>query len=150
MKKIRSLFHVIVKNIGPTQCANCQSIGHGQENCFKLPKCMRYGGNHKSFECPFLVKQAYGKQKIPEDKVKCINCGQKHTSCSVDCIIRTDNQRFNKNIQTTNSGFTDAPELHNFNFSSINPHHRVTKQQAWNNHNVPPKTNTNNDLFTQS
>lgn len=45
LKKIRSLFHVIVKfdyfknkNIGPTQCANCQYFYQCQENCFKLPK----------------------------------------------------------------------------------------------------------------
>ena len=125
-----------------------------------MAKCMRCGENHKSFECPYLVKQTDGKQKIPDDKIKCINCGLKHTSCFVDCTVRIEyiesrkrqqqhHQRTNKSFQTPNSGFINAPELHNFNFPSLNPHQRTSKQQqAWTNHNVPPKTSTNNDLFT--
>lgn len=69
LKKIRSLFHIIVKfdyfknkRTGPTQCANCQSFGHGQEYCFKMPQCMRCGENHKSSQCFHHSTQTDGKK----------------------------------------------------------------------------------------
>lgn len=166
LKKIRSLFHMIVKfdyfknkNNGPTQCANCQLFGHGQENCFKLPKCMRCGEGHKSSECIHLQSVADGKKKIPDDKLKCVNCGQKHTSCSNDCRVRLDyietrkkqqqhhQRNNNKTHKRSNPGFIDAPELRNFNFPTINPYQRATTK-AWQNQHAAPKTNNNNDLFT--
>ena len=55
------------------------------------------------------------KMKIPEDKIKCINCGQNHTSCFVDCTVRIEyiesrkrqqqhHQRINKSFVTPKSG----------------------------------------------
>lgn len=37
-----------------TQCSNCQSLGHGTQNCFKTPVCVRCAEPHKSSECPLI------------------------------------------------------------------------------------------------
>lgn len=63
LRNITGLFNIKVnwkyyssKSHGPTQCSNCQDFGHGTENCYLKPKCIRCGGEHSSSKCPHLPK----------------------------------------------------------------------------------------------
>ena len=112
------------------------------------------------FECYHLVKQADRQLKVPDGKIKCIDCGQNHTSAFINCNVRIEyinsrkkqqqhqqQQRNNKTYKTQYKGFSEAPELRNFNFPGIDPRQRATTQ-AWNNKNTIPQSNDKNDLFT--
>lgn len=81
----RVVFAKYERGVQPTQCYNCQQYSHASRNCWLDPRCMRCGGPHKSSECSLIDKST---MKIPEDKVKCINCHGNHTSNSKDCPIR--------------------------------------------------------------
>ena len=59
------------------QCYNCQSFGHVALNCFRKSKCKNCAGEHKSKDCADTT----------EDKIKCSNCGEKHTANSRLCEI---------------------------------------------------------------
>ena len=76
----------------PTQCYNCQQFSHASSNCRLDPRCMRCSGPHKSNLCPLLSKET---RKIPDDEVKCINCGGQHTSNKKDCpaLVRLMKQK---------------------------------------------------------
>lgn len=73
------------KGAQPTQCYNCQRFSHASANCWLAPRCMRCGDSHKSSECPLVDETT---KKVPEEKVKCINCEGNHTSNSKDCPTR--------------------------------------------------------------
>lgn len=66
--------------------ANCgQEYFHSSRNCKLPPRCMRCGNSHKSSECTYLDSKT---KKIPDSKVKCVNCKRNHTSNSKECPIR--------------------------------------------------------------
>lgn len=81
----RVFFSRYEKGVQPTQCYNCQRYSHASANCWMEPRCMRCSGPHKSSECCLLDKTS---KKIPDDKVKCINCDGNHTSNSNECPTR--------------------------------------------------------------
>lgn len=113
MQKLRSitgLFNVVVdwkyyknKSREPTQCSNCQQLGHGAMNCFKPPICVRCSGLHESKSCPFLPQpkeeteeststaglKPKPKPKIDDALVKCALCKQSgHTASFRGCSVR--------------------------------------------------------------
>lgn len=102
LRRITGLFNIKVnwkyysaRSHGPTQCSICQDFGHGTENCLMKPKCIRCAGTHHSKDCPHLPAapiddqgNEIGKPKIPEEKVKCANCGDNHTANYKKCQYR--------------------------------------------------------------
>lgn len=100
LRQITGIFNIKVnwkyystRSHGPTQCSNCQDFGHGTENCHLKPKCIRCGGQHASEKCPHLPITDPGdssteKPKIPDEKVQCANCGDKHTANFKGCNYR--------------------------------------------------------------
>lgn len=81
------------KDPRPTQCSNCQSLGHGTQNCFRPPICVRCAANHKSKDCPLIprpttIDEASGGHneetanipkstpKIAPEELKCALCQQ--------------------------------------------------------------------------
>lgn len=87
LRQTRAVFNCIVrwdyyspKIRGPTQCSTCQDFGHGAENCFRKPKCIRCSEEHESSKCPHLPLPQLDEMgnelpnfvlKIPVAKVKC-------------------------------------------------------------------------------
>jgi hypothetical protein len=74
VRKVRSLNCCIVKwqyysknNAGPTQCSNCQKYGHGANNCFLKPVCLKFSESHKTSECVHnqTTSDSNAKPKIP-------------------------------------------------------------------------------------
>lgn len=61
-----------------TLCPNCLNPGHGSTGCGLPARCIRCGQDHKSTECPERTDKADPKSHIPNEKVKCANCGEKH------------------------------------------------------------------------
>lgn len=77
-----------------TQCANCQSLGHGTKYCFRPAVCVRCAGEHKSSECNLLPEPMTGqepkeKPKIPENQLKCALCLKTgHSAAWRSCEVR--------------------------------------------------------------
>jgi hypothetical protein len=96
LRKTHALFRIIVrwekyrnKREGPVQCRQCQMFGHSSMNCHMVPKCIKCGENHQSKNCIYNVMTSPDqKPKIPEDKVKCSNCGGPHTANHIECPER--------------------------------------------------------------
>jgi hypothetical protein len=59
----------------PLQCKRCQRFGHTQRNCGYSPRCVAYGEEHLSGECP-----------NPKQQLKCCSCGGNHTSNYRGCL----------------------------------------------------------------
>ena len=59
------------------QCKNCQEIGHSQNYCRQLPRCVKCGENHHSKACT----------KPKEEKGRCANCKGEHTANYKGCRI---------------------------------------------------------------
>jgi len=70
-----------------SMCSNCQSYGHGSNNCYLTPKCCKCGDTHKTIECPFSDKNT---KRVQEDKLKCANCGEKHAANYSKCKKRDE------------------------------------------------------------
>ena len=66
-------------------CPRCLNPGHGSTFCGLNPRCVRCGANHESSSCPELTTTEGQKAKIPQDKVRCANCGGGHTANYVGC-----------------------------------------------------------------
>lgn len=108
---VTGLFHYLVsfehyrpQITGPTHCRNCQSFGHSARNCNLTSYCLRCAGKHKTTECPHVDKET---NKIPEEKVRCINCARAklpdvyHTANYTKCpfrleLIQKRDERLNK------------------------------------------------------
>lgn len=183
VRQIRALNYCIVKwqfyskhSVGPTQCSNCQRFGHGANNCYLSPKCLKCSEDHKTNECVhnFIgppISATDLKRKIPQEKVKCSNCHKAHTANYKGCeerilyqkrleVMRNRNRKIQNNQNPTNSFlFKDSPDLYNANFPSIN-NNRSLNSPAWNTHKQNPYTiyskafesstsvHQNNDLFS--
>jgi hypothetical protein len=91
LREIKHINNVIVKWVyydakryGPTQCRRCQAWGHGSSNCHLQPACVKCAGAHETSACPVSAKGA----KVPDDKLKCINCDQPHAASFTECPTR--------------------------------------------------------------
>lgn len=79
-KNIKYLCNMIIewdrykKSNKPTQCYNCQSFGHGSNNCYKTSKCVKCAGKHISTEC-----------KSTSYTPKCSNCNGEHQANDLNC-----------------------------------------------------------------
>ncbi len=172
LREIPAINHVKVRwqyysnsRVGPMQCSRCMKFGHGGNNCFLDPMCIRCGEKHLSNECPLLVdpETDMRRTRIPNDQLKCGNCGQNHSANSQQCEYRMQfvdrQQRFQNRIQrrqqhTANRQFIDAPQLNDFNFPRLNPRDRAEYREQ---HQTPAnqfqqqnqwQQNHNDDLFT--
>jgi hypothetical protein len=145
LREIKSICQMIVrwqyytpKKIGPTQCGNCMKFGHGSDNCYLEARCIRCGELHKSKECSYLTDKSKANEKIPNDKVKCANCGQQHTANFSKCIKRLEYIHIQSKFRTKqpqftrqNSSFKPAPQLNDANFPNIPATQTRGQRDAW-------------------
>jgi hypothetical protein len=109
---------------GPTQCRNCLRFGHGSENCFIQPRCVRCAEQHKSAECPHLKDEA-GKKKdrIDDSLLKCALCGGNHSASSKDCAARPQPRRQfptrKQHQQNANHHTRPVPRYDEWNFPEL-------------------------------
>lgn len=143
------------KRQGPTQCARCQSFGHGTQHCRKDPKCVRCAGDHKSAECNLISATNH---KIPQDSIKCSNCNQNHTANFSKCEARLKfMQRKNRqspptqvsNRQHTSSTerhqFRPAPQLNDLNYPSLPKQNQIPPNRT---QQLPPVNEQEGPLFS--
>jgi hypothetical protein len=137
LREIKAIESVIVKweyysnrRSGPIQCSNCMSFGHGGNNCFLLPRCIRCSQAHKSIECPKLFNEGkmQTRTRIPDNELKCVNCGQNHAAIYSKCekrlefIERQNNYREKfQNHSQKSQKFMPAPQLNDFQFPRLSP-----------------------------
>lgn len=95
LQQVKAIDHLVVsfrpysRNfVGPTQCAKCLHFGHGKQNCNLLSRCVRCGGNHASSDCSLVQNKDDPRSRIPQDQVKCANCGGLHTANFNRCPAR--------------------------------------------------------------
>lgn len=159
LQSIKSLNHQMVVwryfsgHPGPMQCKNCQRFGHGAENCFRAPQCIKCSQGHKSSTCP--LSAAAGEEKIPTHKLKCANCEGNHTANFSGCPKRQSQlqsvkvQKSKKQnepiystqqaqVQFSNSDFPPLPSR------SQNSH---TSSSRANNHTSYADATNSNELF---
>jgi hypothetical protein len=113
LRKTRALFHIIVRweqyspksdrPPPPTQCRRCQMFGHGARNCHMNPRCIRCGENHPSKECIYNTSSDAA-SKIPDDRVKCANCGGAHTASFSECPERARYEAVVEKIRSRQAG----------------------------------------------
>lgn len=138
-------FDYYQKSGEPTQCFNCQGFTHASANCTLDPRCVRCAGPHKSKDCTLVNATT---KKIPEDQVKCINCGGKHTASSRECPLRirltkerqemavrrsqTDKRnRYVANFNDYKHTFPSMPQQQNVNNGPPKNSMRMPHSQAW-------------------
>lgn len=91
--KIKHLFNIIIhwekykKNLKSTQCYNCQRHGHGQENCYYDPRCLKCAGIHPTKVCDV--------ENTPKN-YKCANCGNNHKANDINCQVYINYLQNNK------------------------------------------------------
>lgn len=97
IKNIKHICNTIItwdryqKTDKPTQCYNCQSFGHGSQNCYKATKCYKCAGNYSSKDNATTNN---------ETTLKCINCNGEHSANDPNCptyLRYTQNINNNKN-----------------------------------------------------
>lgn len=65
-----------------TQCHRCQQFGHGQNNCYSTPKCVKCAKNHLTADCTMV--------RTPNTTAKCCNCGGNHPANYKKCDAYLD------------------------------------------------------------
>lgn len=146
------------KRKGPIQCSVCMQYGHGGENCFLDPVCIRCSAKHKSSECPLLLDPISDqiRTRIPDELLKCGLCGQNHSANFSRCVKRIEfverQQRFRSNTQRrqrpVQHRFEPAPQLDDFNFPQLNPRARAERFHQQPSVNVINGNVGENDLFS--
>lgn len=113
-----------------TQCSNCQSFGHGEENCHKKSNCLRCGGRHHFKICPLLQTVPGApecRKKIPDEKVKCANCGGPHTANYSKCPSRVN---YLQGLQRANLSRKKSDNTFKFSGRDFPPLEK-SKSNAW-------------------
>jgi hypothetical protein len=163
LREIKAIENVIVKweyysnrRSGPIQCSNCMSFGHGGINCFLLPRCIRCSLPHKSIECPklFNERKMQTRTRIPDNELKCVNCGQNHAANYSKCEKRlefmerqTKHRAKIQNHPQESKQFKPAPQLNNFQFPRLSPQGATGPSVNFNRPQVTA-AHSNRDLFT--
>lgn len=158
--KVRWQYYQNKRN-GPMQCSRCMQYGHGGENCFLDPVCIRCGDSHFSRDCRLLIDPATSmpRDRIPDNMLKCGLCNQNHSANFSGCEKRAEfiqrQQRFRNRTQRRprpTNAFVHAPQLDNFNFPALDPRARANnhEQIPLNRPTAADATMNNNDLFTAS
>lgn len=148
----------------PTQCSNCQSFNHGSRNCFKPPKCIRCGDNHKSADCVHLLvinelgEYTGKKDKIDTNLVKCANCGERHTANFRGCKVRQQIMNNRSQLRQKSQQFRSQPPppmFNDYNYPPPPPPSQPIGNNSWKNtttttNHVSNSFNckNNNDLFS--
>lgn len=166
LRKIKYVANCVVKwefyspkSKGPTQCSRCQNYGHGSDNCYLSPKCVRCGEKHDSNLCTYLPKIKDDKgtevpdatKKIPLNHVRCANCRKNgHTANFKGCEARElylKATNSNKNSRRAVSS-KPVPQMNSFDhFPRLSKNATPMPSMSW----VKPPINsneTNNDLFS--
>jgi hypothetical protein len=142
-------------SFGPTQCGNCQKYGHGSSNCWLKPQCVKWGEEQKSSLCVYNIKDT---KRIPDENVKCANCGQLHTANFKNCSKQTEYIKIKEiirenNIKKRKSGFTVNHQHQNYNnqFPSLNNRFLTEVDSQTHIHSSKPSyssfyKNTSNDV----
>jgi hypothetical protein len=143
LRQIRAVNSVIVKWVyydtkrhGPTQCRKCQMWGHGSSNCHLSPKCVKCAGDHSTIECPASKRG----EKVPAEKLKCVNCDQQHSANFGGCdrrkqylltrpMKKPSSSRRQRNQPT-------QPKFNMQNFPHLEQQQRAQQQQHYYRNNV--------------
>jgi hypothetical protein len=110
------------KRHGPTQCRRCQMWGHGSSNCQLPANCVKCAGQHDSASCNVSSRGS----KVPEDQLKCVNCGNKHSANFGGCVSRKqyEQTRPAKRAVTNNQRPQRRPafDITKMNFPALSQH----------------------------
>ena len=120
------------KQNGPSQCSKCLQFGHGQRGCNKPQICLRCSEQHDYKNCPYISKET---NKVPEEKLKCHFCGEKHTAISPICKVR---------LQIIEKWKAKSTNGNNRNQNKPVGHHQ--QGQRGQRQNIPPVTKTTERL----
>jgi hypothetical protein len=168
LREVKAIENVIVKweyysnrRSGPIQCSNCMSFGHGGLNCFLLPRCIRCSLVHKSIDCPklFNERKMQTRTRIPDNELKCVNCGQNHAANYSKCEKRlefiqrqTKHRMKTQNHPPTLQQFMPAPQLNDFQFPRLSPQAATVPPVSNNRPQVTAaqSNQSNQELFTTS
>lgn len=163
LRQIPAICHVKVRwqyyqnrRNGPMQCSRCMQYGHGGQNCFLTPVCIRCAGPHLSNQCGLLTDPAtkQARTRIPNDMLRCGLCDQNHSANFSGCVKRQEfldrQRRYRTRTQPqaqrpVSNAFTHAPELDNFNFPSLVPQNRASQFQPASTPQIAPG---GDNLFT--
>lgn len=106
LKQVRGLLNFVVnwkrfqpRNSTLTQCSNCQALGHGAKHCSMPTYCMKCSDSHSTSECPHSDPVT---KKVPDNILRCILCGEKHTARFKDCVKRKEFQKIRETIRSKN------------------------------------------------
>ena len=94
---ITKIYNIFVKietyrrKSGPTQCFNCQRVGHSSYTCGMQAKCVKCGQEHHTKDCT----------KTTEQKPKCANCQGEHTANYRGCPTHKDAKKQTSTAQKT-------------------------------------------------
>lgn len=95
LRTVRHITNVLVKfehytrtRTGFILCANCLHYGHGQSTCNIKARCIKCGKEHESSNCEYNLVKNNPRSKIPDELVKCANCGGPHTANYSKCPER--------------------------------------------------------------
>lgn len=157
LKKIKHINNIIVSweyyrhPKTPTQCSNCQLMGHGSRHCKLFAKCVKCAGNHHTSDCNVDVN-SNDKQLL-----KCVNCGQNHTANYSLCPCRLNYLQIKNKTSTKNRMNRQKNVQHNnIGVNSINlingrqnfPNLRTqTTQNHQHFHQNKPQTQQYSNLF---
>lgn len=82
---LRVRFDKFHRDGNPSQCPKCLKWSHGSSFCGFPPRYVRCGGQHASSDCPERKDKNNPQSTIPDDKVRCANCGGNHTGNFKGC-----------------------------------------------------------------
>lgn len=134
---------------GITQCSNCLRFSHGAKNCFLSPRCIRCGEDHSSAYCDKLIVLRDPKSKIPDARVRCANCGGRHTANFEKCPER---QKYLASRKTASASLRQKVQSHITRRSEPPPRHfSVPNQNNTTNQRQPSYAHvlqTSDDLYS--
>lgn len=153
---IRTKFrHFHTKEHQTTQCSNCQGFGHGSQNCFKKPICVRCAGDHSSKTCPLIADQMKvdnptNRPQVPIEKLKCALCQKSgHSAAWRNCEVRIEQERAQQAIRRSRRNMNRRGPTVRFDlkeqFPPLKPNNTHPLQTAYHVYNpAPPKPSTSN------
>ena len=161
VKQVKIIANTIIRwerytpvQIGPIQCRNCQKFSHASELCTLPPRCNKCAGHHSSNNCPLTPNK---EDKLDATKLKCVNCGGKHTSTYSKCTAREKLMRTNIPQSRRSELQRPAPALRDTNdFPPLPPPQKsnYTREPTTSNNNFQwnftncNNNNNNNNLFS--
>lgn len=91
----------------PLRCFNCLSFGHTNQTCSKKPVCAKCASERHEDPCTTFI-------------LKCVNCGQKHSSLDRSCPKYIEEKEIKK-IQVTNKiTYSEAKKVYKEKYPIFN------------------------------